>query len=460
VGDGRWLALGTVAAVAAAGLLRQGTGSSVRFRRPTDALAARQLGIEHANAWADCLLTNPTAYLARMRRSWEIDRIGRDPQRPQPQVEFAGLSIPRSLYNFLLDRTGIVFYAQDDFPECAHLPLWGELERARGPSLYPYYRDALHDAFAARLAALVTPQEAGWSLEPGDPGPVSTPAQGRAWAESGACPHPLYHATRHGPSILQHGLLTPSQQPGKLGTRHTGLGFNMGGSFVSLTPYRGGAERLAALHAVANEAFVHPAEVAGWFFEHLVPLAAKYDPQWRPRHLREVLNRRYLRHPSHVVRFLTTFFTMQRADTVRAEPALLFSAISMPRHPVPPEDVGFVTAYLHVDRLVVAGDVPPCPIHRGADRGTETADRSGDRMSKEEADEQWENWERHYGLVRGQRAAALRGVATAKGRGELPDPDQGEIRACSEDLTVVGFTPVLDWRAILHPKHASRGQRK
>jgi hypothetical protein len=275
-----------------------------------------------------------------------------------------------------------------------------------------------------------------------DPGPVSTPEAGRRWARLGVLPRPVYHATRFGPQVLATGLRSRFQLA--VGAKETarprpvGLG---GGpdEYVSVTPSRVLALRLAAALQAINEAFKDPEGVSAWFREHWLPWVYR-SRVWREKHYSgdrpgPEFVRRVLNDASQVV-----------FGKPWAPPQVHVPWIMGGQYPVPASSISVVTAYVQADQFVSSSwkatdrtwglvvDAPAmlrpdCPRVRGGPR-TNIVD-----------------------AVRPAEYAPLLPAAVATA---TENPFEGnEIRACPEDVTVVSFQPVLNWRRILMPRSGS-----
>lgn len=282
-----------------------------------------------------------------------------------------------------------------------------------------------------------------------DPGPVTTPALGRAWAKDSAVPGPLYHATRAGPTILAEGLL-PRRAVGvrerEAGVARPGLGTLGGGPehVVSFTSDRAAARRIAAALQALNEAQTNPGVVYEWFVAHWLPYLERWNPPVG----------KHFRHPTWygppTAQRVRELMSQVGSYSIGQDPPAAMRVPWIMGTPMPtaPESIGVVTAYAHVDQLYSSGF---------GNRG-----RTWGRIVKE-----WTAGNDGFGNMRvgcpsrrggprsteGQalplRVAELGHAALAEAT--LNASEANEIRVCPEDLTVVGFEPVINWRKILTP---------
>ncbi len=243
---------------------------------------------------------------------------------------------------------------------------------------------------------------------------------------AGVVQRPLYHATRNGPSVMQHGLLSPFQQEKQVGSTVTGLGLSMGNpQFVSLTPFLQSGQRIAALFQALNEALAAPSKVVEWWELNYGSLCPE-DWEWALAQHRGWRDKGGSSAAGLLVDFINAL-TRCTDDMTGVSPSLSEAFY------IPPDFIGVVTAYLHVDALVPRADSPICRTGRNEN----WAETIPYQMDEEE-------WLEYYGLPKGTSFAVARGGGRTL--------DAGEVRACPEDLTAVAFSPVLDWRNILDPQ--------
>lgn len=260
-----------------------------------------------------------------------------------------------------------------------------------------------------------------------DPGRVSTPEQGAAWAAGGAIPEPLYHATLAGSGIMATGFKAREDLGGKAslggGPEHT----------VSTTPSAASAHKIAAVFAALAEAEKHPEAVKAWFDAHWTPLIPK-SAEWARREIAEAD-----KHPNPMVG------VKERINKVSFlagydHPHVLVPAIMALPKPGELADIGVVTAYAHVDAVMHdKGHVKAGP---GSDNPNATSTIYVERPGKDgKVAHSVNQLHREHQHLHDAHVA----VDTAN------KAEQGEVRVAPEDTTVVGFQPVGDWRVLLSP---------
>jgi len=259
-----------------------------------------------------------------------------------------------------------------------------------------------------------------------DPGPVSTPEDGRVWAQGGAYRAPLYHATLAGSAVMDTGLKARED------VGSTGLGAGPENT-VSTTPSRESAHKIAAIFAALAEAETNPKGVKAWFDQHWVPLIPKAhgwafdeiaaaDARGPVVGVKERINK-------------TSYLVGVEREDVRV-PAIfgLPAAGAL-------GDIGVVEAYGHVD--IVLDDRGKISAGPGAGGGGSSGNTHVRRPSHRGGPVD-------HGDYFPARHQHLKTAAIAIDTG---NPfEQGEIRFAPENLTVVGFEPVGDWREILMPR--------
>lgn len=296
-----------------------------------------------------------------------------------------------------------------------------------------------------------------------DPGPVSSPAVGRAWAATGALPTPLYHATPRGPQVMQTGLLSLAEVI-KRGLGGATLGVNNHAGFVSTTPLREGALRLAALMQARNEMKVNPVACVRWWMEKYVRRLKQYDPEqyekivllWGQVTTKTERTEDYPGLGYSHAASLSGYGFGELLNNVRksvqdAHPEYTFPFFAgMGGHPesgivVDPRSIGVVTLYARVDGETMKDRGHFfCSATRGGrpDEGFLGFGPRGIPVSRMDEEELLDHLSgadggKHYYNIK-------------EGAGKN---DVFEVLVCSQDTTVVKFEPVLDWRRILDPKN-------
>ena len=283
-----------------------------------------------------------------------------------------------------------------------------------------------------------------------DPGPVTTPALGKTWAQTSAVPGPLYHATRAGPAIVTEGVVARravAAREREAGVLRPGLGTLGGGPehVVSFTSDRAAARRIAAALQALNEAQRDPRVVYDWFVTHWLPHLERWNPQAR-RQFQEP----HYGGPPTAQRVREMMSQVGSYSTGRKDVPVAMKVPWIMWTPAATDasNIGVITAYAHVDQLYV---------HGFSSRG-----RTWGRIVTE-----WTAGSDGFGNLRvgcpskrggprsvevqtlPPRVAELQHAALAEAT--LNPSEANEIRVCPEDVTVVGFEPVVNWRKVLMP---------
>jgi hypothetical protein len=278
-----------------------------------------------------------------------------------------------------------------------------------------------------------------------DPGPVSSPAAGRAWAAGSAVPHSVYHATTSGLAILQTGLR--AREDLRAAARQARVEVLGGGpeNVISTTEDLEAGRHIAAAMAAMNEAYTHPREVAVWFDRYWLPLLAFGESEaYARKQIAQEDARPESTGTSRVKVRINTLSYFYGLPHGHHNPMIKIPIILSVPARVDPSAVGLVTAYANVDAVI-------------GDKGI---------LAGVGAGQTWGSWTRSdLGTVerpaqRGgpvDRGAAntdpkfpyLRYAATAHATENKSE--RGEIRFAPENLTVVGFEPMLNWREVLMP---------
>ncbi len=273
-----------------------------------------------------------------------------------------------------------------------------------------------------------------------DPGRVTTPERGAAWAAGGALPTPIYHATLAGKAIMASGLKAREDLRGSDGRRVESLG---GGpdNTVSTTPDLNGARKIAAMFAALAEAEKDPAAVKSWLDKNWLPLV----PPGYESMLKEVEYADARPDPFFGVKARFNIISQIAGYT---HPYVLVPVILAKPRVGALEDIGIVTAYAHVDAVM-------------DDRGR-IASGPGHDIQNGESDLRVmrpnQAGEVDHGVNVHRNHAHLKTAHVALASGNKAE--QNEIRVAPEDTTAVGFERVTDWRAILSGKMAKGGVEK
>ena len=291
-----------------------------------------------------------------------------------------------------------------------------------------------------------------------DPGPVSSQQAGRRWAADSALEAPLYHATPYGDLILKTGL----KARGAMKQRRQVLG---GGpdDVVSMSPDLVAVRRLAAALQAINESHRDAGKVFRWFERHWLPWLRDRDMESGTRSayvslMRTVADKGMT--PGMVKLAINDCSYFVGHNGRPPQPWMVIPGIFKVPPRVAPSSVGVVMAMANVDAVFHA-DVRTIgspvaglarKIHRSG--GGSGYDRCSSVRAGGDRSRFWASivpdttpsvgpfpWTKHAALARISNNPA----------------EANEIRVCGEDLTVVGFEPVLDWRKILMPpKKGSR----
>lgn len=280
---------------------------------------------------------------------------------------------------------------------------------------------ALVDAVAKTAAARAA----------GDPGPVSTPAEGKAWAATGAFPEPVYHATFAGSAIMDTGLKARAD----VGGRSLGGGPD---NAVSTTPGLDGARKIAAVFSMLAAAEADPDAVKAWLDEHWTPLIPDTGYEFAHNEIAAA--------DKKADGMLGVIARINKVSYVagRTNPAVLVPSILGRPKPGDLKDIGVITAYGHVD--AVRDDKGR--VSRGPGAGSPAANPNENvlRPSKRGGAVARTN------LARGSEHLAQAHIAVDTENAA----EQGEIRFAPEDLTTVGFEAAPDWRSLLKPMAKSQ----